>query len=76
MPERSFGPRGLSRRHFMLAAGGAGVAAAVSVAWPEGYSAAAAVAGSGTTPDQIHLTWGADPSSEMTVASRPAARRS
>jgi hypothetical protein len=70
MPERSSGLRRLSRRDFILAAGGAGVAAA-SVAWPEGYSAAAASTadpGSGTVPEQIHLTWGADPSSEMTVS--------
>ncbi len=70
MPERPSALRRLSRRDFMLAAGGAGVAAAASVAWPEGYSAEAATTdpGSGTTPEQIHLTWGADPSSEMTVS--------
>ncbi len=71
MPEQTAGPRGLTRRSFILAAGGVGVAAAASVAWPEGYSAAAASTAaqeSGTTPEQIHLTWGADPSSEMTVS--------
>jgi len=57
----------------MLASAGAGVAAvAASIAWPEGYSAAAVSAagglGSGTVPEQIHLTWGADPASEMTVS--------
>ena len=72
MPAHSPGPRGLSRRDFMLAAAGAGAAAvAASVAWPEGYSAEAATTAaqaSGTTPEQIHLTWGADAASEITVS--------
>jgi hypothetical protein len=62
---------GLSRRNFMLAAGGVGAAVAAAVVLPEGYSSAAvtaSAAGSGTVPEQIHLTWGADTSSEMTVS--------
>ena len=62
----------MSRRDFVVAAAGAGVAAVVAtVAWPEGYSAAAVAAGplgSGTTPEQIHLTWGANPATDMTVS--------
>ncbi|HUC26991.1 MAG TPA: metallophosphoesterase family protein [Streptosporangiaceae bacterium] len=70
MPENSPVPHGLSRRNFVLGVG-AGVAAAASVALSDGYSAAAATAeaqSSGTVPEQVHLTWGADTSSEMTVS--------
>ena len=55
----------------MLTAAGAGAAVAAAVVLPEGYSSAAvtaSAAGSGTVPEQIHLTWGADTSSEMTVS--------
>ena len=55
----------------MLAAAGAGAAVAAAVVLPEGYSSAAvtaSAAGSGTVPEQIHLTWGADTSSDMTVS--------
>ena len=62
---------GLSRRNFVLAAAGAGAAVAAAVVLPDGYSSAAVAAaaqGSGTVPEQIHLTWGADASSELTVS--------
>jgi hypothetical protein len=44
---------------------------AASALWPAGYSQAAvsaAASGSQTVPEQIHLTWGDDPSSEVTVS--------
>ncbi len=68
----------LSRRDFMLAAAGAGVATVfASAGFPEGYSQAAVRAagglGAGTTPEQIHLTWGADASKDMTVSWASAA---
>jgi purple acid phosphatase-like protein/calcineurin-like phosphoesterase family protein len=72
MPESTHARRGLSRRDFLVAAAGAGVAAAfVSAGWPDGYSAAAVTTGplgQGTTPEQVHLTFGQDTASEMTVS--------
>src|SRR5580693_9078108 len=71
MSKHSPAAPGLSRRNFMLAAAGAGAAVAAAVVLPEGYSSAAvtaSAAGSGTVPEQIRLTWGADTSSEMTVS--------
>jgi len=71
---------GLSRRDFMKAVSGAGFAAAVlryglgdSYAWAAGPGN---VAGGTSTlgtppsyiPEQVHLTWGADPSTEVTVS--------
>ncbi|HEY6793007.1 MAG TPA: metallophosphoesterase family protein [Trebonia sp.] len=70
MPENSPATRGLSRRNFVLAAG-AGVAAAATAVLSDGYSAEAATPAaqaSGTVPEQVHLTWGEDTSSEMTVS--------
>ncbi len=70
MPERP----GLSRRQFLQAAGAAGFAAvAARFALGEGYAFAAGPGatsslGSGTVPEQIHLTWGADPSSDVTIS--------
>jgi hypothetical protein len=67
-------PRPLSRRDFLRAAAGAGAGAVVlSAGWPEGYASAAGVGGisslgTGTTPEQVHLTWGQDPSAEMVVS--------
>ena len=71
MSKNSRATSGLSRRNFVLAAAGAGAAVAAAVVLPDGYSSAAVTAaaqGSGTVPEQIHLTWGADTSSEMTVS--------
>jgi len=71
MSKNSGATSGLSRRNFVLAAAGAGAAVAAAVVLPDGYSSAAVTAaaqGSGTVPEQIHLTWGADTSSEMTVS--------
>ncbi len=71
MPENSRALRGLTRRNFVLAAGAGVAAVAASVALSDGYSAAAATPAaqaSGTVPEQIHLTWGEDTSSEMTVS--------
>ena len=57
----------VSRRQFLQAAGAAGFAAvAARFGLGEGYAFAAGPGGtsslgSGTVPEQIHLTWGADP---------------
>jgi alkaline phosphatase D len=65
---------GLSRRQFMKVTAGAGfTAVALQYGLGNGYAFAAGPGGAsslgtGTTPEQIHLTWGADPSSEMTVS--------
>jgi alkaline phosphatase D len=64
----------LSRRQFMQLAGVAGfAAAALDLGLREGYAFAAGSGGtssldSGTVPEQIHLTFGADPSTEVTVS--------
>ena len=66
--------RALSRRQFMQFAGGAGLAAlAFQCGLRENYAFAAGPGGtsslgSGTVPEQIHLTWGANPSSDVTVS--------
>jgi alkaline phosphatase D len=66
--------RSLNRREFLRLAAGAGAAAViVSTGWPDGYAFAAgpggtSTLGTGTVPEQIHLTWGADSSTEMTVS--------
>ncbi len=58
----------------MLLAGVAGfAAAALDLGLGEGYSFAAGPGGtsslgSGTVPEQIHLTWGSDPSTEVTIS--------
>ncbi len=71
---------GLSRREFMKAVSGAGFAAVVlNYGLGGGYAWAAgpgSVAGGTSTlgtpplyiPEQIHLTWGADPSTQVTVS--------
>jgi hypothetical protein len=69
-------PRQLSRRRFLQAAGGAGVAAVtVTLGLDHGYAFAAGIStsptstlGSGWVPEQIHMTWGADPSSDVTIS--------
>ena len=64
----------LSRRQFLQVAGGTGfTAVAVRFGLGDGYAFAAGPGGAsglgtGTVPEQIHLTWGADPSSEVTVS--------
>jgi len=71
LPENTPAPRGLSRRNFVLAAGAGAAAAAASATLAGGYSAEAATPAaqaSGTVPEQVHLTWGEDTSSEMTVS--------
>jgi hypothetical protein len=66
--------QGLSRRQFMQLAGGVGVAALTfEYALRPNYAFAAGPGGtsslgSGTVPEQIHLAWGADPSSAVTVS--------
>ena len=64
----------LSRRQFMQIAGVAGfAAAALDLGLRDGYAFAAGSGGtsslgSGTVPEQIHLTWGANPAAEVTVS--------
>jgi alkaline phosphatase D len=64
----------LSRRQFMQIAGVAGIAAAaLDLGLRDGYAFAAGSGGtsslgSGTVPEQIHLTWGANPATEVTVS--------
>jgi hypothetical protein len=63
-------PKGLSRRH-MLTAGGASLLATAATAGTAVSAAAAtttASASSGGTPEQIHLTWGNDPSRSVVVS--------
>jgi hypothetical protein len=55
----------LSRRGFLLRAGASGLAAAAAPL--AGVHNASAAAPDGT-PEQIHLTWGEDPSSEVVVS--------
>ncbi len=56
----------LSRREFFKEAGATGLAAAASPLAP--YNADAHAAGVEGTPEQIHLTWGDDPSSTVVVS--------
>ncbi|HTW98788.1 MAG TPA: fibronectin type III domain-containing protein, partial [Acidimicrobiales bacterium] len=63
----------LSRRDFMKLAAGAGFGAvAAGLAWPEGYAFAAGPGGVSslgpTTPEQVHLTFGSNPASAVTVS--------
>ncbi len=69
--------RNVSRREFLAAAAGAGaVIVGGSVFWPKGYSFAAngtgpsgtSTIGTGTIPEQIHLTWGSNPQTAVTVS--------
>jgi Purple acid Phosphatase, N-terminal domain/Calcineurin-like phosphoesterase len=66
--------RGLSRRQFIKVVSGAGfTAVALRYGLGDGYAFAAGPGGTsslgtGTVPEQIHLTWGANPSSEVTVS--------
>lgn len=60
-----------SRRKFIIGAGSAGLVAAAAPVLAQPASAAA-VAADGT-PEQIHLTWGADPTTTMVVSWASAA---
>ena len=66
----------MSRRGFLKLAGASGVAGAAG-ALPAAVKAADASAAADGTPEQVHLTWGADPTSEVVVswASQAAAIR-
>ena len=57
--------RSVSRREFFKAAGMTGVAVAASPLARPSEARAAAADG---TPEQIHLTWGADPSRTVVVS--------
>ncbi len=66
----------LSRRDFMrIAAGAGGAVIGGKLFWADGYAFAASgtnggasTLGTGTVPEQIHLQYGADPTTEMTVS--------
>ena len=64
--EEHVGHEGLSRRQVLTAAGSAGLLTATG-ALAAGQPAQAAVASAGT-PEQIHLTWGDDPATSVTVS--------
>lgn len=57
----------LSRRQFLAGAGAAGMATAVPNVLSPTAAGAAPVAGDGT-PEQVHLTWGDDPTSTVVVS--------
>ena len=61
----------VSRRRFLTGAGAAGFAAA---AGPVGVSSVARGASPDGTPEQIHLTWGDDPTSSVVVSWASAAQ--
>lgn len=56
---------GVSRRGFLKLAGASGLAASTGVLSVSGSAAAASPDG---TPEQIHLTWGSDPTSEVVIS--------
>jgi len=74
------GSHRLSRREFLLTAAGAGVLAGTgSAMWEQDAAYAAGPGGvsslgSGTTPEQVHLTWGSDASTAVTVSWASAAQ--
>jgi hypothetical protein len=57
----------LSRRQMLAGAGGAGVLAAVPMALPHRRGRRSPASPDGT-PEQIHLTWGADPATSVVVS--------
>ena len=70
-------PYRISRRRFLQAAAGAGaIIVGGSAFWPDGYAFGASTSdtglpstlGSASAPEQIHLTFGSDASSEVTVS--------
>jgi hypothetical protein len=61
----------VSRRRFLTGTGAAGLAAAASPLVPSGRAHAATPDG---TPEQIHLTWGRDPSRSVIVSWASAAQ--
>ena len=64
---------GFSRRRFIVGAGSAGLLAATSPVLGQSASAAPAPVAADGTPEQIHLTWGADPSASVVVSWASAA---
>jgi hypothetical protein len=63
---RSVGGSVVSRRLFLKGTGGIALAGALAPLFYEGRAAAAL--GSGTTPEQVHLQWGNDPTTSMVVS--------
>jgi len=79
MSETAENARAFTRRDFLGFAAGAGaVIVGGSAFWPEGYAFGAtptspatntnSTLGTGTIPEQIHLVWGSDASSAVTVS--------
>src|SRR5580658_5156379 len=62
--------QGLSRRRFMQLAGGVGVAIVGARMWTPGqaWATAPTTTGTGTTPEQVHLTWAFDSTNNPTNA--------
>jgi alkaline phosphatase D len=61
----------LTRRQILAGAGSTGLLAAagpLTVLGAARPASAASASGGGGTPEQIHLTWGADPASSVTVS--------
>ncbi|HEX4258176.1 MAG TPA: metallophosphoesterase family protein, partial [Streptosporangiaceae bacterium] len=67
--EEHVGHEGLSRRQVLTAAGSAELLTATgALAASQPAQAAVASGGTGGTPEQIHLTWGDDPATSVTVS--------
>jgi hypothetical protein len=58
----------LTRRQLLATAGGAGLLAAVGAGVASAPAAHAATPASDGTPEQVHLTWGQDPATSVTVS--------
>ncbi len=63
----SVGQRTVSRRLFLKGTGGVALAGALAPLIFEGQAFAAGL-GSGTTPEQVHLQWGADPTTHVVIS--------
>ncbi len=76
MAEGTFEPHVVNRRDFLRIAAGAGaVVVGGKLFWLDGYAFAASptsggpsTLGTGTVPEQVHLQYGTDPTTEMTVS--------
>jgi len=64
----------VSRRRFLTGAGAAGLAAAASPIAASGTARAATPATPDGTPEQIHLTWGKDPTRSVVISWASAAQ--
>src|SRR5215472_2289399 len=67
VPDEASGSR-ISRRQVLTTAGAAGLLATVPILRSTQRAAASTSAAADGTPEQIHLTFGADPATSMTVS--------